>query len=271
MPDLEFVLAVHATGRRELIRCAVWTEICMAFPALDALREGYEVYPVIDAIGGTSPEAYRAGVDQVIQADAQPVSWVSLAGDLQRDWARQDTIAAFAEIDRGGHGSARGVPEHLVADRSRREPDPAGGGHRAAAAAVRRAAGSAGDADGRGRLPCDRRPLQPASTWPGWSSRWTRSSPRSGSAGPMPAWAGWTGGVAAPWPAGGHAPGGIRTRRLGSRRQLAGPSAGSPITTRGLNDMPDAKELLHSNLHKVICERDLNADGRPSSEHIRKT
>ena len=35
--------------------------------------------------------------------------------------------------------------------------------------------------------------------------------------------------------------------------------------------MPDAKELLHSNLHKVICERDLNADGRPSSEHIRKT
>ena len=96
--DLEFVQAVHATGRRKLIMCALWTEICMAFPALDALREGYEVYPVIDAIGGTSPEAHRAGLDRVIQAGAQPVSWVSLAGELQRDWARQDTVAAFAEI-----------------------------------------------------------------------------------------------------------------------------------------------------------------------------
>jgi hypothetical protein len=43
---------VRATGRRKLIVCALWTEICMAFPALDALREGYEVYPVVDAIGG---------------------------------------------------------------------------------------------------------------------------------------------------------------------------------------------------------------------------
>ena len=53
--DIEFVQAVHATGRRKLIICALWTEICMAFTALDALREGYEVYPVVDAIGGTSP------------------------------------------------------------------------------------------------------------------------------------------------------------------------------------------------------------------------
>ena len=60
--------AVHATGRRKLIICALWTEICMAFTALDALREGYEVYPVVDAIGGTSAEAHRAGLDRVIQA-----------------------------------------------------------------------------------------------------------------------------------------------------------------------------------------------------------
>ena len=63
--DIEFVQAVHATGRRKLIICALWTEICMAFTALDALREGYEVYPVVDAIGGTSPEAHRAGLDRV--------------------------------------------------------------------------------------------------------------------------------------------------------------------------------------------------------------
>src|SRR6185312_13284813 len=52
--DVEFVQAVHASGRRKLIFCALWTEMCMAFAALDALREGYEVYPVVDAIGGTS-------------------------------------------------------------------------------------------------------------------------------------------------------------------------------------------------------------------------
>jgi nicotinamidase-related amidase len=96
--DLEFVQAVRATGRRKLIFCALWTEVCMAFAALDALREGYEVYPVVDAIGGTSPEAHRAGLDRVIQAGGQPISWVSLAVELQRDWARQDTVAAVIEI-----------------------------------------------------------------------------------------------------------------------------------------------------------------------------
>ena len=96
--DLEFVRAVHATGRRKLIVCALWTEICMAFTALDALREGYEVYPVVDAIGGTSPEAHRAGLERVTQAGGQPVSWVSLACELQRDWARQDTVQAVIEI-----------------------------------------------------------------------------------------------------------------------------------------------------------------------------
>jgi len=96
--DVEFVQAVHATGRRKLIICALWTEICMAFTALDALREGYEVYPVVDAIGGTSPEAHRAGLDRVIQAGGQPISWISLAVELQRDWARQDTVQAIVEI-----------------------------------------------------------------------------------------------------------------------------------------------------------------------------
>jgi nicotinamidase-related amidase len=96
--DIEFVDAVHATGRRKLIFLALWTEICMAFTALDALREGYEVYPVVDAIGGTSPEAHRAGLDRVIQAGGQPISWVSLACELQRDWARLDTVQEIIEI-----------------------------------------------------------------------------------------------------------------------------------------------------------------------------
>src|SRR6201996_2636618 len=95
--DADFLAAVRATGRRKLILCALWTEMCMAFTALDAMREGYQVYPVVDAIGGTSPEAHRAGLDRVIQAGGQPISWVSLAGELLRDWARPEATA-IAEI-----------------------------------------------------------------------------------------------------------------------------------------------------------------------------
>ena len=96
--DPDFLAAVRATGRRKLIICALWTEICMAFPALDAMREGYEVYPVVDAIGGTSIEAHRAGLERVVQAGAKPVGWVALAVELQRDWARLETVQQVVEI-----------------------------------------------------------------------------------------------------------------------------------------------------------------------------
>jgi nicotinamidase-related amidase len=96
--DPEFLAAVRATGRRKLISCALWTEICLAFHVLDALREGYDVYPVVDAIGGTSVEAHRAGLERVVQAGAKPITWVSLAGELQRDWAREETAAGMVKI-----------------------------------------------------------------------------------------------------------------------------------------------------------------------------
>ena len=96
--DADFLAAVRATGRRKLILCALWTEICMAFPALDALRDGYEVHPVVDAIAGTSVEAHRAGLERVTQAGGHPVSWVSLACELQRDWARPETVADVVQI-----------------------------------------------------------------------------------------------------------------------------------------------------------------------------
>jgi nicotinamidase-related amidase len=70
----------------------------MAFTALDALPEGFEVYPVVDAIGFTSVEAHRAGLERVIRKGGQPISWVSLACKFQRDWAREETAPAIAEI-----------------------------------------------------------------------------------------------------------------------------------------------------------------------------
>jgi nicotinamidase-related amidase len=60
--------------------------------------EDIEFVAAVHATGGTSIEAHRAGLDRVIQAGGQPVSWVSLAVELQRDWARLDTVAAIYEI-----------------------------------------------------------------------------------------------------------------------------------------------------------------------------
>jgi nicotinamidase-related amidase len=96
--DADFLAAVRATGRRKLIFCALWTEVCMAFAALDALREGYEVYPVVDSIGGTSVEAHRAGIERVMQAGGVPIGWVSLTCELQRDWNRLETVPQIVEI-----------------------------------------------------------------------------------------------------------------------------------------------------------------------------
>ncbi len=96
--DQEFLQAVKATGRKKLIMAALWTEACLAFPALDALRDGYEVYPVVDAVGGTSPEAHRAALERMDQAGAKLISWVQMACELQRDWLRSETSAKFAEI-----------------------------------------------------------------------------------------------------------------------------------------------------------------------------
>ncbi len=96
--DEYFRAAVIATGRKKLIMVALWTEVCLVFPALDALQEGFEVYPVVDAVGGTSEEAHRAGLQRMIQAGAKPVSWIQLACELQRDWNREETVPGFAEI-----------------------------------------------------------------------------------------------------------------------------------------------------------------------------
>jgi nicotinamidase-related amidase len=96
--DIEFVAAVKATGRRKLIMAALWTEACLTFPAIDALREGFEVFPVVDAVGGTSVEAHQAALRRIEQAGGQPVSWVQVLCELQRDWERKETVPAFVDI-----------------------------------------------------------------------------------------------------------------------------------------------------------------------------
>ena len=104
--DVEFRAAVEATGRRKLIMCALWTEACLTFPALDALREGYEVYALADAVGGTSLAADEMALRRVEQAGAQMLSVTQLYCELQRDWQRVDTLPAFLPLFFDMTGSA---------------------------------------------------------------------------------------------------------------------------------------------------------------------
>lgn len=102
--DVEFRKAVEATGRKKLIMTALWTEACLTFPALDALREGYEVYVVADAVGGTSVAAHEMALRRIEQAGGKMISVAQLFCELQRDWQRKETVPAFINlfIETGG-------------------------------------------------------------------------------------------------------------------------------------------------------------------------
>lgn len=103
--DVEFKKAVVATGRKKLIMTALWTEACLTFPALDALKEGYEVYAVADAVGGTSVAAHEAALRRIEQAGARLISKTQLYCELQRDWNRAETVPGFMDVFQNWDGS----------------------------------------------------------------------------------------------------------------------------------------------------------------------
>ncbi|WP_017615512.1 isochorismate family cysteine hydrolase YcaC [Nocardiopsis salina] len=82
----DFVQAVEATGRRQLIIAGVVTEVCVAFPALSAIEAGYEVFVVTDASGTLNEVTRHAAWDRMSSAGAQLTSWFAAAGELHRDW-----------------------------------------------------------------------------------------------------------------------------------------------------------------------------------------
>lgn len=95
--DKEFLEAVKATERKKLVICALWTEACLTFPALDALHEGYDVYAPVDCVGGTSIEAHHAALNRIQQAGAKLTSLTQLSCEWQRDWNRKATVPIFAK------------------------------------------------------------------------------------------------------------------------------------------------------------------------------
>lgn len=96
---------VRAAGRDKLVLAGLWTEVCVAMPALCALDEGFEVYVVSDACGGVSTEAHERSVQRMVQAGVQPLTWLQYLLELQRDWARSETSSAVGDIARAHAGT----------------------------------------------------------------------------------------------------------------------------------------------------------------------
>lgn len=81
-----FVKAIKATGKKQLIIAGVVTEVCVAFPALSALEEGYDVFVVTDASGTFNQITRDAAWERMIANGAQMMSWFGVACELHRDW-----------------------------------------------------------------------------------------------------------------------------------------------------------------------------------------
>jgi nicotinamidase-related amidase len=96
--DARVVEWVKKSGRTKIVMAALWTEICLAMPVIQALGEGYEVYIVTDASGAVSLEAHEMAIQRMVQAGAVPITWMVFSAELQRDWARTDTAGAVAQI-----------------------------------------------------------------------------------------------------------------------------------------------------------------------------
>jgi nicotinamidase-related amidase len=96
--DEKVVDAVKATGRKQLIMAGLWTEICVAMPALQAAGEGWDVTVITDASGGTSLEAHEVSIQRMIAGGINMMTWLALAAEWQRDWSREETAAGLTDV-----------------------------------------------------------------------------------------------------------------------------------------------------------------------------
>lgn len=106
--DPKVVDVVKATGRKQLIMAGLWTEVCVAMPAIQALGEGWDVTVITDASGGTSVEAHEVAIQRMIAAGANMMTWLALAAEWQRDWARMETAGPVTEVMKQ-HAAGSGI------------------------------------------------------------------------------------------------------------------------------------------------------------------
>ncbi|MDR3278746.1 MAG: hydrolase [Oscillospiraceae bacterium] len=105
--DANLKKAVADTQRKDVILAGLWTEVCVLFPALSMLSEGYKVYIAADACGGSSRQAHTAAMQRMIQSGAIPVTWQQVLLEFQRDWNNKDTynqVMALVKENGGAYG-----------------------------------------------------------------------------------------------------------------------------------------------------------------------
>lgn len=89
---------VAKSGRKQLIIAGLWTEVCVAMPAIQAAAEGYDVFVVTDACGAVSAEAHDMAVRRMVAHGITPINWVAVTSEWQRDWARIETAGQMAGL-----------------------------------------------------------------------------------------------------------------------------------------------------------------------------
>ena len=103
--DNNFVAAIEKTGRKKIVLAGLWTEVCVAFPTVQAIHDGYEVYVVEDCCGDVTQLAHENAIQRVIQAGAKPVTSLSTMLEWQRDWSNRETYDAVMDIVKTHYGA----------------------------------------------------------------------------------------------------------------------------------------------------------------------
>jgi nicotinamidase-related amidase len=103
--DKNFVAAIEKTGKKKIVLCGLWTEVCVAFPTVQAIHDGYEVYVVEDCCGDVSQLAHDNAMKRVVQAGAKPVTSLQVMLEWQRDWANKGTYDAVMDIVKNHYGA----------------------------------------------------------------------------------------------------------------------------------------------------------------------
>lgn len=99
---------IAKSQRKKLILAGLWTEVCINMCAFSAMQEGYEIYVVEDACGGTSDSAHKWSMERMVQAGVVPVTWQQVMLEWQRDWAKKETYNQTMDIVRE-HSGAYGM------------------------------------------------------------------------------------------------------------------------------------------------------------------
>ena len=110
--DKKFNAAVTGFGRKKIIIAGLWTEVCVCFPAVEAIAEGYDVHVPTDACGDLTLEAHERAVQRAIQVGVVPMTTLQVMFEWQRDWARTETFDGCMEILKAH--SAYGIGLHYT-------------------------------------------------------------------------------------------------------------------------------------------------------------